>query len=142
MFAWQFSKALHLARQHGWTPFVSMQNLYNLLYREEEREMLPLVPRRRHRRVAMEPARPRALDAPWQHGNGADRDRSPTATSSSTATEEADRKVVEQVGAVADGPRRAEGPSRTRLDCCRSPASPRPSSAPPNLSISTTPSPP
>ena len=42
MYAWQFSKALNLARQLGWTPFVSMQNLYNLLYREEEREMLPL----------------------------------------------------------------------------------------------------
>ena len=42
MHAWQFSKALHVARQHGWTPFVSMQNHYNLLYREEEREMLPL----------------------------------------------------------------------------------------------------
>src|SRR6202165_1096785 len=42
MFAWQFSQALHLARQHGWTPFVSMQNHYNLLYREEEREMMPL----------------------------------------------------------------------------------------------------
>src|ERR1700722_2406268 len=42
MYAWQFAKALALARQHGWTPFVSMQNFYNLLYREEEREMLPL----------------------------------------------------------------------------------------------------
>jgi 1-deoxyxylulose-5-phosphate synthase len=42
MYAWQFSKALHLARRHGWTPFVSMQNHYNLLYREEEREMMPL----------------------------------------------------------------------------------------------------
>jgi aryl-alcohol dehydrogenase-like predicted oxidoreductase len=42
MYAWQFSKALHLARQHGWTPFVTMQGHYNLLYREEEREMLPL----------------------------------------------------------------------------------------------------
>jgi aryl-alcohol dehydrogenase-like predicted oxidoreductase len=42
MYAWQFSKALHLAREHGWTRFVSMQDHYNLLYREEEREMLPL----------------------------------------------------------------------------------------------------
>ena len=42
MHAWQFSKALHLAREHGWTRFVSMQDHYNLLYREEEREMLPL----------------------------------------------------------------------------------------------------
>ena len=42
MFAWQFSKALYLADRHGWTRFVSMQNHYNLVYREEEREMLPL----------------------------------------------------------------------------------------------------
>jgi 1-deoxyxylulose-5-phosphate synthase len=42
MFAWQFAKAQYLARLHGWTEFVSMQNHYNLLYREEEREMLPL----------------------------------------------------------------------------------------------------
>src|SRR4029077_5818387 len=42
MFAWEFSKVLHLQRQHGWASFVSMQDHYNLLAREEEREMLPL----------------------------------------------------------------------------------------------------
>ncbi|WP_433517804.1 aldo/keto reductase [Nonomuraea sp. CA-143628] len=42
MWAWQFAKAQHVARENGWTRFVSMQNHYNLLYREEEREMLPL----------------------------------------------------------------------------------------------------
>jgi aryl-alcohol dehydrogenase-like predicted oxidoreductase len=42
MHAWQFTKALYLADLHGWTRFVSMQNHYNLIYREEEREMLPL----------------------------------------------------------------------------------------------------
>ena len=42
MHAWQFAKAQHLAEKHGWTRFVSMQNHYNLLYREEEREMVPL----------------------------------------------------------------------------------------------------
>jgi aryl-alcohol dehydrogenase-like predicted oxidoreductase len=42
MYAWQFARALHLADRHGWTRFVSMQNHYNLVYREEEREMLPL----------------------------------------------------------------------------------------------------
>src|SRR6202171_5052753 len=42
MFAWQFAKAQHAADQHGWTRFVSMQNHYNLIYREEEREMIPL----------------------------------------------------------------------------------------------------
>ncbi len=42
MFAWQLAKALYTADSHGWTRFVSMQNHYNLVYREEEREMLPL----------------------------------------------------------------------------------------------------
>jgi len=42
MHAWQFAKAQQVAERHGWTPFVSMQNHYNLLYREEEREMIPL----------------------------------------------------------------------------------------------------
>ena len=42
MYAWQFAKALYLAELHGWTRFVSMQNHYNLLYREEEREMMGL----------------------------------------------------------------------------------------------------
>src|SRR6202034_1018398 len=41
MFAWQFAKAQHVADDHGWTRFISMQNHYNLIYREEEREMIP-----------------------------------------------------------------------------------------------------
>jgi len=41
MFVWQFAKAQHVAERNGWTPFVSMQNHYNLVYREEEREMIP-----------------------------------------------------------------------------------------------------
>lgn len=42
MYAWEFQRALHVADTHGWSRFVSMQNHYNLVYREEEREMLPL----------------------------------------------------------------------------------------------------
>ena len=42
MWAWQFAKMQHAAERHGWTRFVSMQNHYNLAYREEEREMIPL----------------------------------------------------------------------------------------------------
>src|SRR4030095_1320006 len=42
MFAWQFCKSLHVADRHGWTRFISMQDHYNLIHREEEREMLPL----------------------------------------------------------------------------------------------------
>ncbi len=47
MFAWQFAKALATSERHGWARFVSMQDHYNLLYREEEREMLPLLRRPR-----------------------------------------------------------------------------------------------
>ena len=42
MYAWQFAKAQQVAKEHGWQRFVTMQNLYNLIYREEEREMIPL----------------------------------------------------------------------------------------------------
>ena len=42
MYAWQFAKALYLADKYGWSRFVSMQNHYNLIYREEEREMIAL----------------------------------------------------------------------------------------------------
>eukprot|EP01121_Diplochlamys_sp_Union-15-3_P016019 TRINITY_DN5381_c0_g1_i6.p1 TRINITY_DN5381_c0_g1~~TRINITY_DN5381_c0_g1_i6.p1 ORF type:complete len:231 (-),score=27.09 TRINITY_DN5381_c0_g1_i6:6-698(-) len=42
MYAWQFAKAQHIAEKRGWTKFISMQNHYNLIYREEEREMIPL----------------------------------------------------------------------------------------------------
>ncbi|WP_243727102.1 aldo/keto reductase [Actinocrispum wychmicini] len=42
MYAWQFAQAQHIADTHGWTRFVAMQNHYNLIYREEEREMIPL----------------------------------------------------------------------------------------------------
>ena len=42
MWVWQCQKAQHIAERHGWTTFVSMQTLYNLVYREEKREMVPL----------------------------------------------------------------------------------------------------
>src|SRR5690606_23058685 len=42
MYAWQFAKAQAVARLNHWTPFISMQNHYNLIYREEEREMIPM----------------------------------------------------------------------------------------------------
>src|SRR5689334_12611865 len=57
MWAWQFQKALHVAEQHGWTRFVSMQDHLNLIYREEEREMLPLC---RDRKIASIPYSPLA----------------------------------------------------------------------------------
>ena len=60
MFAWQFAQYLALAERHGLSRFVTMQNHYNLLYREEEREMLPLCRAEGHRRHPVEPARARA----------------------------------------------------------------------------------
>jgi len=57
MYAWQFMSALSLQARHGWARFVSMQNLYNLVYREEEKEMLPLC---RHERIAVTPWGPLA----------------------------------------------------------------------------------
>jgi aryl-alcohol dehydrogenase-like predicted oxidoreductase len=60
MWAWQFAQAQYLADRHGWTRFVSMQDQYNLLMREEEREMFPLLCRPGRRRAALESACPRA----------------------------------------------------------------------------------
>ena len=69
MFAWQFAKALYLAELHGWTRFVSMQNHYNLLYREEEREMLPLCRAEGIARDSVEPAGARPAGAPLAERN-------------------------------------------------------------------------
>ena len=100
MYAWQFSKALHMTRQHGWTPFVSMQNFYNLLYREEEREMLPLCA---DARIAVLPWSPLArgrLTRDWDTETPRTR-TDPYGKSLFEATVESDRKVVAQVAAVA-----------------------------------------
>jgi 1-deoxyxylulose-5-phosphate synthase len=100
MYAWQFAKALHLARENRWTPFVSMQNFYNLLYREEEREMLPLC---KDARIAVLPWSPLArgrLARAWE----TETVRTQTdkyAGKLFAASVESDRKVVEQVDALA-----------------------------------------
>jgi aryl-alcohol dehydrogenase-like predicted oxidoreductase len=100
MFAWQFSKSLHLARSRGWTSFVSMQNLYNLIYREEEREMLPLC---RDSGIAVLPWSPLArgrLTRDWN--TQTDRTRTDVYGEKIFPPEAAaDRKVVEAVAAVA-----------------------------------------
>ena len=64
MFAWQFAKALAVSERHGWPRFVSMQNLVNLLYREEEREMLPLCAAEGIGNT-LEPLGPGRLARPW-----------------------------------------------------------------------------
>jgi aryl-alcohol dehydrogenase-like predicted oxidoreductase len=73
MFAWQFMKALGLQRANGWAPFIAMQNYYNLLYREEEREMLRLC---RSEGIGVTPWSPLArgrLARPWQDEPETDR---------------------------------------------------------------------
>jgi aryl-alcohol dehydrogenase-like predicted oxidoreductase len=98
--AWQFMKALQLADRHGLTRFVSMQNHMNLLYREEEREMLPLC---REEGIGVIPWSPLArgkLTRDWSVSSH----RSETDEVSRrlyAATEEADRRVVEAVAKVA-----------------------------------------
>jgi 1-deoxyxylulose-5-phosphate synthase len=100
MFAWQFSKALFLARQRGWTPFISMQNHYNLLYREEEREMMPLCTAEG---IAVMPWSPLArgrLTRPWDTETARTRTDEYGNKLYETTTE-ADRRVVAQVAAIA-----------------------------------------
>jgi 1-deoxyxylulose-5-phosphate synthase len=100
MSAWQFSKCLHLARRHGWTAFVSMQNLYNLIYREEEREMLPLCA---DAGIAVLPWSPLARGRLTREWN-TETERTRTDVYGEKlfpSTGEADRKVVEAVAAVA-----------------------------------------
>ena len=65
MFAWEFERLNGIAERHGWTKFVSMQNQYNLIYREEEREMMPLC---MDRKIAVVPWSPLAggrCTRPW-----------------------------------------------------------------------------
>ncbi|MCM3164532.1 MULTISPECIES: aldo/keto reductase [Bacillaceae] len=101
MYAWQFQKALHVAEKNGWTRFVSMQNHYNLIYREEEREMLPLC---KEEKIGVTPYSPLAsgrLTRDWLEST----QRSETdfiLKSKYDATAEADRYVVERVAELAE----------------------------------------
>jgi aryl-alcohol dehydrogenase-like predicted oxidoreductase len=100
MFAWQFSKAQHVARLNGWTPFASMQNHYNLLYREEEREMMPLCVAEGVGVVPWSPLARGRLTRAWNETTN----RMETDEFGKTlyiATEDADRKIVERVGELA-----------------------------------------
>jgi 1-deoxyxylulose-5-phosphate synthase len=100
MHAWQFARALGISERHGWTRFVSMQNLVNLLYREEEREMLPLCAAEGISVIPWSPQARGRLTRDWDY------------TSIRTETddahqrlfgksEEADRRVVDRVAEVA-----------------------------------------
>jgi aryl-alcohol dehydrogenase-like predicted oxidoreductase len=103
MWSWQFMKALGLQRTHGWTPFVSMQNHLNLLYREEEREMLPLCVSERIGVIPWSPLARGRLTRPWETEPSTERAGTDKfARVLYSATEDADRKVVDRVGEIAE----------------------------------------
>ncbi len=102
MYAWQFTKSLYLADLRGWTRFVSMQNHYNLIYREEEREMIPLC---QDQQIGILPWSPLArgrLARPWKSENTRRSETDRFGNTMYSQTEEADSVVVERVGEVAD----------------------------------------
>ena len=100
MKAWEFSKALHLQRANGWARFVSLQDTYNLLAREEEREMLPLCTDEGVQTIVYSPLARGRLARQW----GVTTARSETeaaAVQLDEATAASDQKIVEAVEAVA-----------------------------------------
>ena len=100
MHVWQFSKALHLAERHGWTRFATMQNYVNLLYREEEREMLPLCQDEGIGVIPWSPLARGRLTRDWDAASArAETDEFGRTLYAKTA--EADRTVVETLTAVA-----------------------------------------
>ena len=100
MMAWEFSKALHLKEANGWARFVSMQDNYSLLAREEEREMLPLCADKGVQTIVYSPLARGRLARPW--GESTNRSEHEAAYASlNEATATSDRTIVEAVGAIA-----------------------------------------
>lgn len=100
MYAWQFQKALYIAEKHGWTRFVSMQNHYNLMYREEEREMLPLCKEEKIGVIPYSPLASGRLTRDW--GESTYRSETDQAQKAKyDATADHDRIVVERVAEIA-----------------------------------------
>jgi aryl-alcohol dehydrogenase-like predicted oxidoreductase len=100
MHAWQFAKALATSERHGWSRFVSMQNYYNLLYREEEREMLPLC---RDQQIAVIPWSPLArgrLTRDWD-ASSYRLETDEVSKRLYAVMADADRAVVERVAEIA-----------------------------------------
>src|SRR5271155_4149342 len=102
MFAWQFQKALHVAEKYGWTRFVSMQDHLNLIYREEEREMLPLCREEKIRVISYSPLASGRLtrDRSSKRTHRSETDQ--IAKSKYDATAETDRQVIERVAEIAE----------------------------------------
>jgi aryl-alcohol dehydrogenase (NADP+) len=98
MYAWQFAKAQHVAAVGGWTPFVSMQNHYNLIYREEEREMLPLCQDQGVGVIPWSPLARGRLTRDWDTETA----RTETDEFGSSLYRDEDRAVVDKVAALAD----------------------------------------
>lgn len=102
MFAWQLCKAQHIAAHAGWTRFVSVQPHYNLLNREEEREMLPMCGSEGIGVLPWSPLARGRLARPWSAASTSDRVRyDRTAEMLYTASANADQQVVDAVGRVA-----------------------------------------
>jgi len=97
MYSWQFAQALYTADQHGWTRFVSMQNYYNLLYREEEREMLPLCLDQGIGSIPWSPLARGRLTRPWNEQTN----RSESDEFGRSLYTEADRPIVDTVIDIA-----------------------------------------
>ena len=102
MFAWQFTKSLYLADLHGWTRFVSMQNHYNLLYREEEREMIPLCQAEGIGVIPWSPLARGRLTRPWQTQPTKRYETDQYGKTLYSHTEDADRKVIDRLGQLAE----------------------------------------
>jgi 1-deoxyxylulose-5-phosphate synthase len=97
MYAWQFAAMQHAAERNGWTRFVSMQDHYNLIYREEEREMLPLCQDQGVGVIPWSPLARGRLTRPWDTRTA----RSETDEFGNSLYRDEDRAVVERVLAVA-----------------------------------------
>jgi 1-deoxyxylulose-5-phosphate synthase len=102
MHAWQFAKALYVADLHGWTRFVSMQNFYNLLYREEEREMMGLCEAEGIGVIPWSPLARGRLTRAWQSETTKRSETDQFSKVIFSKTDEADRKVVDRLGELAE----------------------------------------
>lgn len=103
MYAWQFAKAQHIAQSAGWTRFVSMQNHYNLVYREEEREMIPLCLDQGVGVIPWSPLARGLLTGSRRRDGGRRTVRSGSDALADSMYEDADFDVVDVLRAVADG---------------------------------------
>jgi aryl-alcohol dehydrogenase-like predicted oxidoreductase len=101
MWAWQFSKALYTSEKHGWAKFVTMQPHYNLLYREEEREMLKLCLDQGVGVIPWSPLARGKLARPWETETTKRSESDGYAKNLYTKTAEADKLVVERLTKVA-----------------------------------------